>query len=267
MRNHKTFIKQIHTFLLLVSFLSGIFPIFAQTKRGATKSGNSQVATNQPKQTAQKCSGAWTGTITYTRTQTTNNSKTVPRVSGRGEDTTTSEIKYKYKAAVTVVEAPEKNGSSIGKAHINHLLTLFEVVEAKEKNSCDRGKTWQIMAGTITTNTETKGIADNQEANVHIAVNTDGTYTVSVALPRIQGESTGTQISSYSGQCKPKEGKTFTMPTTQTSIDGNSLTTDGSHKINTSAPNHLEGGYTKNWQNITETIQWSLQKCGSPRVS
>ena len=36
--------------------------------------------------------------------------------------------------------------------------------------------------------TETTASAGGLEANVHVGVNADGTYTVSVALPQIQGK-------------------------------------------------------------------------------
>ncbi len=247
-------------FLILVFIYSHNFSAFAQTQRR----GN-QTAANNAKQTApQKCSGAWTGTIRYTRTQTMTNNKTEPRVSGRGEDTTDWEMKYDYKAQVSVIESPEKNGSSAGRATVEHKFSSIETVSAIEKNSCDRGKTWRDMRGESTSKTETKGSATGLESNVHVGVNADGTYTVSVAIPQIQGETTGKQTSTYSGQCTPKEGKNFTMPPTQTTIDGNSLTSEGNDRINPSDPNRISGSYSKTWQNVTETITWNLQKCGAP---
>ena len=66
------------------------------------------VAANNAKKSAPKCSGAWTGIINYTRTQTATNNKTVERVSGRGQDTTNFEMNYNYKASVAVVESPEQ---------------------------------------------------------------------------------------------------------------------------------------------------------------
>lgn len=109
------------------------------------------------------------------------------------------------------------------------------------------------MTGNSVSKTETTASAAGQEANVHVGVNTDGTYTVSVALPQIQGKTTGSQNSTYSGQCTPKEGKNLTLPPTETSVDGNSLTTDGSHRVNPADPNRLSGSYTKTWQNILTT--------------
>ncbi len=231
------------------------FSSFAQAKRGT-------VAANKTA-SAPKCSGAWTGTISYKRTQGMTDNKTVDRVSGRGKDTRAWEMKYDYSARVSVVESPERNGSSEGKATITHNFSSVERVDAVEKNSCDRGKTWQDMRGTSVSETKTSGQATT-DANVSIGVNSDGTYTVSVGLPQIKGQTTGSQSSEYSGQCTPKEGKKLSMPATDTTIDGNSLTSEGTDRINPSDPNRLSGSYTRTWQNVTETITWNLQKCGAP---
>jgi hypothetical protein len=257
-------LKQIHIFFLLVLGCN-VLPAPAQTGRTGGRQGTQAAAAASPaKAKAQSCSGAWTGIVNYTRTQTNSNNKTVQRVSGRGEDTTDWQMNYNYKAAVAVVESPERDGTSAGKASINHTFSSTETVSAKEKNSCDRGKTWRVMTGATTSKTETTANAGGLEANVHVGVNADGTYTVSVALPRIQGTTTGSQNSTYGGQCVPKEGKNLTLPPTETSVEGNSLTTDGSHQVNTGDPNRLSGSYTKTWQNVTETVTWSLQKCGAP---
>ncbi|KXK00323.1 MAG: Alpha/beta hydrolase family protein [Acidobacteria bacterium OLB17] len=213
---------------------------------------------------APKCSGAWTGTISYSRTQASSDSKTVERVSGRGRDTRNWEMSYTYNARVAVVESPERNGSSVGIANISHSFFSKEKIDAVEKNSCDRGKTWRDMRGSSTSETKTSGQASGEDANVSVGINADGTYTVSVGLPEIKGEVTGSQSSSFSGQCTPKEGKTFNLPAQATRIEGNSLTSDGSNRINPDDPNKLSGSYSRTWQNVTETISWNLQKCGAP---
>ncbi|MGB8507828.1 MAG: hypothetical protein WCD76_05450 [Pyrinomonadaceae bacterium] len=260
---------KLRTFLCLTLLLSttcNLINVSAQTRHAAaTRPGTQKVAAaGQPKQKAQACSSAWTGVMTYTRTQSNSNHKTVQRVSARGEDTTDWQMNYNYRATVAVIETPERNGTSTGKASINHSLTSNETNIAKEKNSCDRGKSWREMSGTFTSKTETHGNAGGVEANVNVGVNTDGTYTVSVGVPQIQGQTTGSQTSTFSGQCTPKEGKSLSLPPTPTSIDGNSLTTDGSHRLNPDDPNRLSGSYSKTWQNVTETLSWSLQKCGAP---
>jgi pimeloyl-ACP methyl ester carboxylesterase len=173
-------------------------------------------------------------------------------------------MKYDYKAQVAVIEEPLKNGGSDGRATVSHSFSSIEKVDAVEKNSCDRGKTWRDMKGTSTSKTETTGSEAGVDSNVHVGVNADGTYSVSVAIPQIKGETKGSQSSTYSGQCTPKEGKNLTMEPTVTTIDGNSLTSDGNNRINPDDPYRISGSYSKTWQNVTETITWNLQKCGAP---
>ncbi|MBS1797057.1 MAG: hypothetical protein JSS81_24735 [Acidobacteria bacterium] len=247
------------TLILVFSILWGNLTAFAQVKTG----GGKTVSSAATKTSAPKCSGAWTGTITYTRQQAMSDNKTIPRVSGRGQDTRDWQMKYDYRASIAVVEAPEKNGTSIGRATISHNFSSIEKISAVEKNSCDRGKTWQDMRGDSVSETKTTGTA-TVEANVSVGVSADGTYTVGVGLPQIQGQTTGSQSSTFSGQCTPKEGKNLSMPATPTSIDGNSLTSDGKDRINPSDPNRISGTYSSTFQNVTETITWSLQKCGAP---
>ena len=256
-----TKVRQLCCLLLLLATVGNAVPLTAQTRRAPAKA-TTQTA-SQPKK-AQTCSAAWTGRVTYSRMQSDAHSKTVPRVSGRGEDKTDFQMSYNYRATVAVVESPEKNGSSVGRASINHTLTSSETVVAKERNSCDRGKTWQEMSGTSTSKTQTTGGASGLEANVSVGVNSDGTYTVGVALPQIKGKTTGSQTSSFSGQCTPKEGKNLNMPPVETGIDGNSLSSEGADRVNPNDPNRLSGSYSKTWQNVTETITWNLQKCGAP---
>ena len=253
--------KFISCFILLVIISQSQFRVFAQTRRA---SANNQTSAAQTNQAAKKCSGAWTGVVSYTRTQSNSDNKTVERVSGRGSDTRDWQMKYDYKATVAVVEAPERNGSIVGKANINHSFSSIEKISAKEKNSCDRGKTWREMSGESISKTETSGNASGLEANVSVGVNADGSYAISVGVPQIQGKTTGSQSLTFSGQCTTKEGKNLSLPPTETTIEGNSLTTDGSHRINFSDPNRLSGSYSKTWQNVTETITWNLQKCGAP---
>ncbi len=229
-------------------------PATVAQRSGKTMSGSKR---------AGNCSGAWTGSITYRRTQADSHHKVVERVSGRGTDTTDWNMKYEYSARVMVKESAVSRGQSEGIAKIRHSMSSKETVEAVEKNSCDRGKTWRDMRGNTTSETQTNGSAA-VDANVSIGVNTDGTYTVSVALPRIKGTSSGSQNSKYSGQCTPKEGKDLTMPASETSIDGNSLSSDGSDRIDAKDPNRLSGSFTRSWQGVTETLSWNLQKCGAP---
>jgi pimeloyl-ACP methyl ester carboxylesterase len=253
MKLHR-YLTSLISIAIVTAFIAPNLALLGQTRRG------SQVASNKAPAAA-KCSGAWTGMVTYTRTQSMSDNKTEDRVSGRGKDTRKWEMNYDYNARVAVVESADREGGSDGRATVNHSFTSNETIDAVEKNSCDRGKTWQDMRGTSKSLTQTKA-SEKTDANVHVGLNADGTYSVSVGIPPIKGETTGSQSSEYSGQCTKKEGKSFTMPPTQTSVDGNSLTSDGSHKVDPKDANRLSGSYSRTWQNVTETITWNLQRCG-----
>jgi len=183
-------LNQICCLILILSAAINALPVLGQTRRTRTNPGNQPVA-NQTKPKTPTCSGAWTGVLNYTRSQANSNHKVVPRVSGRGEDTTDWNMEYNYKATVAVIEAPEKNGSSIGRASISHSMSSIEKIVAKEKNSCDRGKSWREMSCSSTSKSETTGNAGGLEANVNVGVNADDTYTVSVGVPQINGKVTG----------------------------------------------------------------------------
>lgn len=242
------FIKQFITLTIIFSLSSSI--IFGQKKPVQTKS------------TAQKCSGVWTGKVKYTRTQTNTENKTTPRVSMMGEDSTAREFKYEYKANTIVAES---NGSTRSKAIIDSKLTSTETTSSKEKVSCDRGKTWQTQTGNFKSETKLSGKSDNADANVTVGVNNDGTYNVSVALPQIRGTVEGSYTSTFGGQCKEKKGVNEKSPATEKSLDGNSLISNGSHRIDPKNPNRLSGSYTqKGVAGMEETISWKLQRCGSP---
>jgi pimeloyl-ACP methyl ester carboxylesterase len=246
------------------AFLSLAAILFSSLSVSAQKRGGTVASAKAP--AAAKCSGAWTGSITFTRTQTLSDNKTIPRVSGRGQDTRDWQMNYSYSAQISVIESPERNGSSIGRATISHTMSSVEKVDAVEQNSCDHGKTWKDMRGTSTSRTDTAG-NDTVEANVNIGVNSDGTYSVSVGLPQIKGKVSGSMNSTFSGQCTPKEGKNFSMPPSETTVDGHSLTSDGTTRINPGDPNRISGSYSLQMPGVAgvvETISWNLQKCGAP---
>jgi pimeloyl-ACP methyl ester carboxylesterase len=207
-------------------------------------------------------SSAWTGTVSYQRLQSTSSSKTVPRVSGRGEDRTDFEMSYDYKALVAVTASPDGRGS-VGKATVRQTSSSKETTVAKETNSCDRGKSWQEMTGTFTNETTTTGTG-NDFANVTIGVNDDGTYQIGVAAPRIRGRTSSSSSSSFSGQCSKKEGKTSSTPEIGTGIEGGSLVSDGRNRIDPHDPTKLSGSYSKTVLGATQTITWNLQRCAAP---
>jgi len=250
MRHICSLISQLASVLILASLCSSVAA--AQRSIGSATS-------TQP-----ECSGAWTGNVTYTITHDLSSNKTVDRVSGRGKETRNIEVHNSYSASVAVLEDPGNPGSSIGKASIQYTATHSDKKLSEERNSCDRGKTWRTMSKNSQHRSETRGKASHQEATVGVGVNEDGTYSVSVSLPSIQGVTTGSDSASYSGQCVPKGSYSVSMGPTTASIPGNSAQSSGNDRVNPKNPNTVSGSYSSTHSGNTETITWSLQKCGAP---
>ncbi len=209
-------------------------------------------------------SGAWTGSITYTRTVQFDDEKTVERVSNRGLDYNQSRLQYEYRANVAVLEDPDSEGlGSVGKATVTHQQTFNETASSSEKNSCDQGKSWQTMTGNFTKQSSISGNGTG-ESSVSVDIRDDGTYAVSVSAPRIKAQLAGTESATYSGQCRPKEGKTTSLPPTQVEVEGGALTSSGRDRLNPSNPNRISGSYAQTNANVTERMTWNLEKCGAP---
>jgi len=253
MQRRSDIFKQLVVLAVIFSFTNSM--IFGQKK------------TAQTKPAVKKCSGAWVGVVKYSRKQTASEAKTTPRISGAagGEDSKVSEMRYEYKGRALVTEAAEKDGSTKVKAVISSKMTSEEKTSSKEKVSCDRGKTWRTQTGNFATATKVEGNDGNAEANVTVGVNDDGTYNVSVAFPPIRGQQEGSFSSNFSGQCTNKKGVDEKSPPSETSISGNSLISDGSHRIDPKNTNRLSGSFTQaGIAGMEETMSWSLQKCGAP---
>src|ERR1043165_6634774 len=104
MKKYSPFSKKCLAYLFIFCIVSSSSVLNAQVR-------TSRVAVNKPPASgAGKCSGAWTGSITYTRTQSQTDNKTVPRVSGRGQDTRNWEMRYNYSAHISVVESLARAG-------------------------------------------------------------------------------------------------------------------------------------------------------------
>lgn len=240
---------------LLILFSSST-PMFAQAKKPAGA---------KPGKPAQKCSGAWVGSVRYTRTQTNEENKTTQRVSMMGEDSKITEFKYEYKARVVVAESPQKDGSTRSKATIKSKLTSKETTSSKEKVSCDRGKTWKTQSGEFKSESTLEGDSDGSGANVRVGINNDGTYNVSVSMEQYPGKKNGSYTANFSGQCTQKKNIRETTPEAEANIQGNSLITDGSHRFDAKNPNSISGSYTQRGvAGMEETISWNLRRCGGP---
>ena len=210
---------------------------------------------------AAQCSSGWAGTIQYSRNQSNSNAKTEQRVTGKGTETTNWSMTYDYVAQVSVRPAAEAD-DSIGKATISLTSVSTETKSAQDRYICPHERTPRAMSGSFISKTETRGNGAGLEADVHVGLDSDGTYRVSVGLPDIQGTVSGSNSSSYSGQCTPKQGVNQSIADVPTTITGYTFSSSGQDRVLTSDPDRLSGSYSASAYGVTETLKWNLRRCG-----
>ena len=210
---------------------------------------------------AAQCASGWAGTVQYSRTQETKDSKTVPKLSGKGNATTTASMTYNYAAQVAVRPTPDPDNSA-AKANISMSQTASETVRTTDEDICRHTYERRQVSGTSVSKSVVKANGNGLEAEVNVTLDSDDSYTVSVRLPQLDGTASGSQSSTFSGQCVAKPGSSHTLPETPYSIDPVSFGSEGGDRIRTSDPNRLTGSFVKTWQGVTERLSWNLRRCG-----
>lgn len=213
---------------------------------------------------AAQCVRGWSGSIQFTRKQSSSVSKSVPRIAGKGIQTTESKTSYDYSARITVRETPERRGYSIAKASANSLLSFSESRTSTDQLMCSGERQPRTMSGSFTTKRETRASTPGVDANFSVTMSANGAYSIGITVPSLYSTSTGSSSSSYSGQCKPKEGGSTTVPVSYGRTDVVSFSTDGSHRAPLSNLDRLSGSYSKKYGNVTDTLSWNLRRCGTP---
>lgn len=210
---------------------------------------------------AAQCVGGWAGSVQYTRSQANSSSKTVERVSRKGTDTTNWSMTYNYAAQVAVRATPDPD-LSLGKANISLSSVSSETVTAQDQDICPHTRTPRRMSGSFVSKSETRANGSGLDADVDISLDSDGHYRVGVRLPEVKGTVSGSNSSSFSGQCTPKTGVNNSIPETPTTIDAVRFSTDGQDRVLPSDPNRLNGSHSVTYSGVTETLRWNLRRCG-----
>lgn len=209
---------------------------------------------------AAQCASGWAGTVQYTRTQANSSSKTVTRVTGKGEETTNWSLTYDYVAQVAVRAAPEPE-LSLGRANISLNSVSTETKTAKDQYVCPHERAPRTMSGSFITKSQTRANGSGLDADVHVGIDADGTYSVGVMLPEIKGSISGSTSSSFSGQCTTKQGVNQSIPDMPATIDGYAFSSDGADRVLASDPDRLNGSHSVTAFGVTETLSWNLRRC------
>ena len=210
---------------------------------------------------AARCDAGWAGTIEYARHQANSDSKTVTRVSGKGTETTDASMEYDYVAQVAV--RPSQGADySVGTANINLASVATETINSNDQMICPHERAMRQMSGRFVSKSQTRANATGLEAGVDITVDTDGRYTVSVRLPDIKGTVSGSSSASFSGQCKAKEATNQKIAEIPTTVDAMRFSSSGEDRVNPADPNRLSGGHSETAYGVTDSLRWSLRRCG-----
>jgi pimeloyl-ACP methyl ester carboxylesterase len=210
---------------------------------------------------AAQCTRGWSGSVQYSRIQANSSSKTVERLSRKGVDTTNWSMNYEYAAQVAVRPAPESD-LSLGRANISLSSISTETTAAKDQHICPHTQTPRTMSGNFVTKSQTRANGSGLEADVDVSMDSDGTYRVGVRLPEIKGTVTGSNTSSYSGQCTPKKGVNQSIPETPTTIDAVRFSSSGEDRALPNDLDRLSGSHSVTYSGVTETLRWNLRRCG-----
>lgn len=219
------------------------------------------VAAGMPTAAAGKCAGGWAGSVRYSRTYANSSSKTVQRVSGTGTETSNWSMNSNYTAQVSVRATPDPD-ISLARANISMSSVSKETKSSNDRRICPHEKTMRAMSGSFVDQSQVRASGNGEEADVSVGLDSDGTYRVGISLPSVQGISSGSSSSSYSGQCTAREGKSLSVPDTPTTIDGVRFSSSGTDRVSPSAPDQLSGSHSVSLLGATETLSWNLRRCG-----
>lgn len=210
---------------------------------------------------AATCTSGWTGSVTYSRIQSANTSKTQDRVSGKGTETTNWTMNYNYNAQIAVRALRDPSAPN-GVASIAMSSSSTETKAAKDRYICPHEKTAREMTGNFTSQSQVQANGGGLETDVSIGVDSDGRYSVGVRLPEIKGTLSGSTSSSFGGQCTARAGKRDSLSPTPTTVEGFSFSSSGNDRVDPTNPDSLNGSHSVSAYGVTERLQWSLRRCG-----
>ena len=210
---------------------------------------------------ASQCTRGWAGSVQYTRTQSNSQSKTEDRISNRGKETTDWSMTYNYTANVAV-RAAANSSDSTGVASISLSSVSTERKASDDRQICPHERTPRTMRGNFVNTSETRASGSGLGADVSVGVNMDGTYSVGILLPEVRGTVSGSTSSSFSGQCTAREGVNKTIAPMPITVDGVTFSSSGEDRVAASSPDQLSGSHSVSAFGVTETLSWSLRRCG-----
>lgn len=206
------------------------------------------------------CESGWSGSANYSRQFASNTSKSGQRISDDGTETESSSITSDYAAQFAVRPGTEP-GTSIARADIKYTQSAKQAISASVQSRCANDRTIRTMTGQTTTESRVRAGASGTDADVSASMNDDGTYSVGVGTGEISGMVSGSDSSTFSGQCSPQPNRSNSLGETPTSVQGYTFESDGTNRVDPRNPSQLSGSYSVTNFGVTETLKWNLRRC------
>lgn len=269
---NKQSFQKLFSVILLASIFSGAFSVSAQTGRGAKRTpANSKTA---GKKTAPKCSGGWSGTITYTKTLDETGSSDEPGIR-KGKDRLIQQwshiVDYNGRMVVDGSVNPQMP-DAFGKVSFKETRMQHGIEKVWDSCGAWKPEHWFIIDGKQdeieTGNGEGKAKSFSMNVNEFA-----GNYNFSFSLPDVAGKYSREDHTKREGHCQPQNNLPDDRSIkNETKINGEGITVDN-QKIDPNNPNVLSGsvkiddndyGNPNRVKTPITVVSWKFKRCSPP---
>lgn len=260
----KRFLQRLFSFVLLSSILSGTFSISAQTRRAASQPKTNQTASS--KQTAQKCTGGWSGIVSFKKTLKDSLETDDPGIRksiDRIRHKTSRDYDYTARAVVdgTNPQNPVVN------TNINFTDKDLSWGEEKVFDTCNSRESghWFIIEGSDDRVTQATATGSAKSFNLYVD-EAGGTYSLNLQFPDAKGTFNREEHTKRSGHCQAKNNEPYDRSTNEpTKIEGESFSVY--EKLDLNNPDMISG--TKTWgddgkgqvRSFVFQVTWRFTRC------
>jgi len=250
--------------LLICTIINGtVLPTLGQTRRRAAGG-----ATSTPvKQTSTRCSGGWSGVVTFKKTlkdSLESDDPGIRKATDRIKHKTSRDYDYTAKA---VVDGKDPQNAIV---NTNVSFTDNDLQWGQEKvfdmcNSRENGH-WFIIEGTDDRQTQAQATGSAKSFNLSVD-ESGGTYSFNLQFPDAVGQYKREQHVKRTGHCQPKNNEPYDKSDNEpTKIEGESFSVSG-EKIDPKNPDTISG--TKIWgddgkgeiRTFIFEVTWRFSRC------
>jgi hypothetical protein len=258
--------RQLFSLLLLTALAGGAFSVApAQTRRRApVKKTPAPTAT---KTIETRCSGGWSGTITFTETLSDSSSDAAPNQINRNLTSTVTRTHESTYSGVMAVDAGELAPVAYGR--VSYQNVTKERINVRELGTCGRNQHW-FTTDSSSTQTETAQGAGTSNFSINVD-EANGIYGFSFSFPDLPGDETLVSAVTTNGFCQPQNNKTVNENEKSDVTVRGGRARDENQRFDPQSPNSLSGTITiepaqtpGELKKPVKTVSWRFRRCSSP---